>query len=116
MPTQDRHWTLQGRPKGKRRKKDEDDDISIQQCPNCFAVFTPCATCPECGEALKVKARPRPEEIGGELVELTAEVKKAKRMEVGAARTIDDLKAIAKERGYKPGWLYHMAVIKKITK
>jgi len=116
MPTQDRAWTLQGRPKGKRRKKDEDDDVQIQQCPNCFSVFVPAPVCPDCGEVLKVKARPRPEEVGGELVEITAEVKRAKRMEVGAARTKEDLQRIAKERGYKSGWVYQMMKFKRITK
>ena len=115
MPTQQRHWTLQGRPKGKRRQKDEGDDVNIQQCGNCFAVFTPCAVCPECGEVLKVKARPRPEEVGGELVELTAEIKKSKRMEVGAARTKADLQRIANERGYARGWVYHMMKIRGIV-
>lgn len=116
MPTADRLWTLAGRPKGKRRAKDEEENIGIQQCPNCFAVFSPCNECPECGEELKSTARAKPEEVAGELVEVTAEVKKALRMEIGAARTLADLRAIANDRGYKRGWVYHMAGIKGIKK
>ena len=42
--------------------------------------------------------------------------KKIARMEVGQCRTIADLQKIAKERGYKQGWVWQMARIKHITK
>lgn len=115
MPTQDRNWTLAGRKKGKRRPKDEEPDIGIAQCDKCYAMFSPAPVCPECGNEMKVQARKSPEEVGGELVEVTAEERKVSRMEVGQARTKGELKEIAKARGYKIGWVYHMMKIKGIT-
>jgi hypothetical protein len=42
--------------------------------------------------------------------------KKEARMEVGAARTIEDLRRIQVARGYAPGWVWQMARVKHITK
>ena len=39
---------------------------------------------------------------------------KQRRMEVGMCKTIDDLIAIQKQRGYAKGWVYTMARLKKI--
>jgi hypothetical protein len=47
----------------------------------------------------------------GELAEITA-IKREKRQEVGKARSIEDLKRIAEERGYKIGWVYQQLRIK----
>jgi hypothetical protein len=58
----------------------------------------------------------------GELVQITkqqAEIAyKQKRVEVGKAQTLEQLEAIAKARGYKPGWAEHVfeAKQKKQTK
>ena len=55
------------------------------------------------------------EEVEGDLVEIEREkLRKAKRSEVGKAKTIDELWAISKERGYKSGWVYQMAKVKGI--
>jgi len=113
MPTQDREWSLKGRKKKKRSEREE-VNIGIAQCDNCFAVFSPAPVCPECGEIIKETARKAPEEVGGELVEVSAIVKKAARMEVGRARTKEDLVRIASERGYKKGWVYQMMKLKNI--
>jgi len=115
MPTQDREWSLKrGDERKRRRSEREEVNIGIAQCDNCFAVFSPAPVCPECGEIIKETARKAPEEVGGELVEVSAIVKKAARMEVGRARTKEDLVRIASERGYKKGWVYQMMKLKNI--
>ena len=53
------------------------------------------------GELVKVEA-----------VETLEEDKKRKRMEVGRARTIQELERIAIKRGYSFGWVGYMARIK----
>jgi hypothetical protein len=50
-----------------------------------------------------------PEQVEGELVQLTAEqVKRQKVVEVAKAKTLEELEKIEKERGYKRGWAKHM--------
>jgi DNA repair protein RadD len=112
LPDMERVWSLEGKPKGKRKTSDE-PSMSVKQCKSCFAVFAPAPQCPECGAAVELQGR-KIEHVDGELTEITAVDRKLKRMEVGQARTLDDLKRIASERGYKRGWVYHMAGLKGI--
>jgi DNA repair protein RadD len=44
-----------------------------------------------------------------------AAVKKEKRMEVGRAKTLAEIRTIAKERGYSSGWIWHQARLKGIN-
>jgi hypothetical protein len=47
--------------------------------------------------------------IEGDLRELTGtELRRQERREVAQARTREELEAIARERGYKAGWVTHM--------
>jgi hypothetical protein len=47
--------------------------------------------------------------VEGDLEELDPELaKRQSRREVAQARTKEELEAIAKERGYKAGWVTHM--------
>jgi superfamily II DNA or RNA helicase len=112
LPDADREWLLAGRPKGKR--KSSEPSLPIKQCSHCYSVFRPAPHCPDCGTAVEVQGR-KLEHVDGELTEITAVERKARRMMVGQARTMADLKAIASDLGYKRGWIYHMAKIKGIT-
>jgi superfamily II DNA or RNA helicase len=107
LPTDPREWSLEGRPKGKAKKPSQ--AIPIRICMKCFAAIPSTANpCPECGHVLE-QARRELKVIEGDLRELTgAELRRQERREVAQARTREELEAIARERGYKPGWVAHM--------
>lgn len=122
MPTEDHEWSLDA-PIKKRRQYNDDGTLSIRQCENCFKCFKTAPKCPHCGFEYKVKDRELKQIQDVELRKIEAiqrEKQELQRMhdrwEVGMARTIADLQHIAKERGYKSGWVYQMAKIKHIIK
>lgn len=112
LPDDDREWSLDGTIK---RKKQEPATVSIRVCPMCYSAHKPDDKCPYCGFVYPVEAR-EIKQTEGELREITAVERKAKRMEVGMARTLDDLRRIAKERNYNPSWVYIQAKIKHIRR
>ena len=83
-------------------------------CKQCFATYSPQPTCPECGYAAPIKTRQITEQEG-ELIELKrtevrlrqAEKDQAK-MLIRKARSLEELKAVAKRLGYKQGWAFKM--------
>lgn len=107
LPTDPRDWSLEGRPKGKGKKPS--DAIPIRICPSCFSAIPSVANpCPECGHEVAVAKRELVT-VDGDLHELTGEqLRRQERREVAKARTREELEAIARERGYKPGWVQHM--------
>ena len=104
-----RNWSLNSKPK---RKKNEEPAPSVRQCPMCFAAFKPQPTCPCCGFEFPVKPKRQLTQREGELKEMRRQdaldriEKKEKRKEIGRARTLPELLALAKKKGYKPGWAY----------
>lgn len=101
MPDQPREWSLDGVS-----KKAGQSEVVIRHCPECFAVFAGhLAACPYCGYAVERKIRTLRQQ-DGELVEVSYWADAP----VSAARTIDDLRAIAKARGYHRGWVFHKAM------
>lgn len=109
LPTEPREWTLEG---AKKRARQAGDVEPVRQCERCYFVFPPAPVCPSCGHA----HTPKPTKLQqreGELAELT-EVKRQRRQEVGKARTVEDLKRIAEERGYSMGWVWNMARIRQV--
>jgi DNA repair protein RadD len=107
LPTDEREWTLDGEMCSKRAKK-EKTGPSVCMCENCYGVFlSALRVCPYCGTERVVRAR-QLEQQAGELVQLSGElIRKQKaeaRMEVGRAKTLAELEAIAAARGYKKGW------------
>mgnify|MGYP006271437071 CR=1 FL=1 len=110
LPTDPREWSLEGRLKGKARKSDA---IPIRICPACFsAIPSAMNPCSECGHEVPV-ARRELKVVEGTLQELdsrqlASEMRRTERREVAKARTREELEAIARERGYKPGWVAHM--------
>ena len=112
LPDDDREWTLEGRKKGKKRKADEEADVSIQQCKHCFHIFRPgVAVCPSCGKPVEVRQKAEIEVVDGELerIDVTALRKQAKQ-EQGAARDLVDLVKLGQRRGMKnpAAWASHV--------
>jgi len=89
-PEQEREWTLQGRQRGRRQ---EQNTISVIRCHTCFCVYQAAPACPNCG-ATNVVVRAPMKQVAGELVEFT-----------GPADTPEKLRALAKAKGYRPGYI-----------
>lgn len=101
IPDEDREWSLQGREKGKRKAKDEDEAPNVQQCQNCFHVFAKGPThCPSCGEPLPGNGKAELEVVEGELEKVDVEqVRRERKREQGAARTLRELVELGVRRG-----------------
>lgn len=112
LPDDLREWQLTN-DKVKTRGAGKEATIRVTMCLNCFSAFNPAPVCPTCGTPVEVK-KVAPQVVDGELIEITRAERKAARMEVGMARTLDDLRAIARDRGYKNGWVWRMAQLKGI--
>lgn len=113
LPDDNREWSLQGRQKQTRKKAE--NTVKARVCEKCFRTYAGSgAVCPYCGhDNGKTRAEIEADERA-ELERITAENRKQKRMEVGKARTLEELRRIAKERGYSPGWVYIRAKQKGI--
>ncbi len=100
LPDEEREWSLDAKPKGKRKAKDDEPDVNIQQCPKCFSVFRKGPThCPTCNHPVGGGGR-EIEHVDGELIELDLEtLRKEKRKEQGRAQTIPDMVALGVRRG-----------------
>jgi hypothetical protein len=112
MPDQEREWSLEGDPrKGKGKKKDQPPPVQVRQCPACYSVHEPAPACPSCGHEYKVDPNKLKQEEG-ELQEITPEqairIKREKAREVATARSLEELEAIGRKRGYKHGWAKHI--------
>lgn len=103
MPTAAREWTLDGRPKQAKQQAVE----AVRQCKQCYAVHQ-APYCPECGAKAPEKPR-KLKQVAGQLVPIedVERVKREAKVEVWGARSLEELKAIAFRRGYKPGWAWH---------
>lgn len=105
FPDDVREWTLDGRQR--RRGGDDDPPPAVRQCPQCFMAHKPAPVCPGCGFLYQPKER-QLEQRDGELEEVKADEVRQKRAQVGKAKTLEELQAIEKARGYKPGWALHV--------
>lgn len=122
FPTETHKWSLtQSIPK--RKENNSDGSFSIRQCENCFKCFKTASVCPWCGYEYKARGRELKNIKDVELKKLEElhkeeeeKQKRIARMEVGAARSIEDLRKIQVARGYAPGWVWQMARVKHITK
>lgn len=123
LPCQDREWSLDGHAPN---KKPAGGVIATCICSECFAVFRPSYACPFCETIREIDGR-KIDVKEGELAEvdilaarqaeadaISEAERKSQRRKQGMAKTLDELKAIATEKGYKMGWVYRMAKLKGI--
>lgn len=105
LPDDERAWDLADREK---RKKADGPVVAVRQCKACFYVYRPAPKCPQCGHVAAGVAR-EIEQVEGTLAEVTRDrLKVAARKEIGRAQSRQDLEKIARERGYKAGWVDYM--------
>ena len=105
FPDDHREWTLADRER--RAGSTGQPAPSVRTCEVCFAAFKPAPLCPCCGAA----CAPPPRVIrqqDGELKELQREAVQQRVAERKKARTLPELLAVAKERGYSPGWAHRV--------
>ena len=113
LPDDDREWSLQGRKKRTRQK--EQNTVRARVCENCFRTYAGNGReCPYCGHVQPKTQAEIEQDERAELERITAENRKQKRMEVGRARTREDLQRIARERNYSRNWVYVQCKIKGI--
>jgi|LGVF01.2.fsa_nt_gb superfamily II DNA or RNA helicase len=107
MPDEVREWSLDGEDRKGASRGSQEVLERVKQCEQCYAVHAPAPRCPQCGFEYE-DAGCAPEEVAGELQEIDEEqaelMKRQRRREVGRADTLEELQAIGRERGYKPGW------------
>ena len=111
LPCQDREWSLDGR---EARKKSGDSAPPVRQCPKCYHCHRPAPVCPACGWSYEAKAR-QVDEVEGTLEEIDLEAQRRAQkyerlQEQDKARTLGDLIAIGKKRGYASPekWASHL--------
>lgn len=115
LPDTEFEWTLEGRPKKKKKKADEADDVFTKQCESCFAVFWPPPRCPHCKHVHETQGR-SVAEVDGELLAITPEMREKmlldakfkKKREIYEAKTLEDLEIVAKTHGYSKKWAAHV--------
>lgn len=113
MPTDDHEWSLTERKKC--RNPSGEKDIVARTCKECLRTYSGISPiCPYCGFENGKTDRQIKQEQEAELERITAIQKRQKRQEVGRSGTFSDLCRIAKERGYKPGWVIGQAKLKHI--
>lgn len=100
LPDDVREWSLEDREK---RSRKEIADTPVRQCKECFFVYRPAPACPQCGHRPPVVVR-EIEQVEGTLQEVKVAAASARKWEERDCSTLDDWQALARQRGYKPGW------------
>ena len=106
FPDDPRDWSLESLQRG--RGGSSPAAPSVRTCEQCFAAFKPAPVCPVCGTPAKLSTR-EIQQRDGELQELARDaIARSRRRDVGRARTLPELLAVAAQRGYSPGWAYRV--------
>jgi DNA repair protein RadD len=100
LPCDSRQWSLADKKK-KAKKDDEEADIAVKQCPECFHLHKPLPKCPRCGYVYEVNHWVV-EEVAGTLHEINKEQMKAARGgQLKKAKTLEELVTLGISWGYQ---------------
>ncbi len=101
LPDDDREWSLQSRKKAK--IANEDPELHVQQCKNCFHIFrSGVSACPKCELPVERKTAREIEVVEGELLKINIEQQRIDRKrEQGSARTLRELVELGVRRELK---------------
>lgn len=103
LPDDDREWTLEGSKRSRKKKGDEEDDLAVQQCPECFRIFKAGPSqCPSCEAAVETRTPKEVKAIEGELIKIDIErQRRDRKREQGSARTLRELVELGVRRELK---------------
>ena len=106
-------WSLEERKKC--RNSSGEPEVLVRICKECLRAYPGKGPiCPYCGADNGKTKKQIEQEKQAELERIESIQRKAKRMEVGMQKDFEGLVAIARDRGYAPGWLIKQANIKNI--
>jgi superfamily II DNA or RNA helicase len=119
MPTDKREWSLDGAVKGHERF-DSEGKLNIRQCENCFRTYRlPNDKCPYCGFVYKPKPHElkqikevqlqkieRENQLKKEYKKVIASEKVKEYKNISECKTVDEIFAFCKMKGYKQGYGY----------
>ena len=114
LPDDDREWTLEKKPKTERKKAENSDD-KVKQCPECFFTFAAPppgeqAVCPHCGYVFAKNERKLETEEKIDLIKI--EGFKLDFTTPSDCKSYPELLEYAKKHGYKAGWAYYQAKLR----
>lgn len=109
LPDDDREWSLEG---GVKAKRPGEATIPLCVCTSCMGCFRPAMACPHCGAIREVNGR-KVDIREGELAEVEIERVRehhefvARKIDERGCKTLADWEALARRRGFNPGWAWH---------
>lgn len=114
LPDHPHEWTLAGRPKKGRGGNGEEAAPLVRKCSTCDVMFPiALASCPHCGAVQTTGGGGgrKVEEVAAELQEIDREqARRARLQEQAGAKSLDELIALGKQKGYKNpvAWASHV--------
>lgn len=103
LPDQEREWSLDPKP-----QKAQENKVHVRQCPECFFTHSTAPICPNCGHIYeKTREEILEDKKEQELARIERKVSRINSAE--ECSSAKELFALAKKKGYKPGWAYHQA-------
>lgn len=113
LPDDDREWSLTDRIKP-RKEYGEDGKLTVRQCPNCYFTYASAPVCPNCGYAAELTRQEikNIKEIRLQEIKQNNRTKADKAVQDKTAaecKSLTELQAYARRRGYKSGWAWIQA-------